>query len=89
MCFHVKSLTNYFYVKTKISPDFQVCVSVPLISTEICKYAHARFATISICSLLQCLIEKKNMKFVVIYGKDEVLRYDTGKHQKQSPIGVL
>ena len=29
------------------------------------------------------------MKFVVIYGKDEVLRYDTGKHQKQSPIGVL
>ena len=53
------------------------------------KLPDVRFATISICSLLQYLIEKKNMKFVVIYGKDEVLRYDTGKHQKQSPRGVL
>ena len=75
-------------MKTKILPDFQICIK-PLISTEMCKCAHVRFATISICSLLQYLIEKKNMKFVVIYGKDEILRYDTGKHQKQSPRGVL
>ena len=30
MCFHVKSLTYYFYMKTKILPNFQICISVPL-----------------------------------------------------------
>ena len=29
-CFNVKSSAYYFHVKTKISADFQICVSVPL-----------------------------------------------------------
>ena len=29
-CFNVKSSTYYFHVKTKISADFQTCISVPL-----------------------------------------------------------
>ena len=28
--FNVKSLTYYFYMKTKILTDFQICISVPL-----------------------------------------------------------
>ena len=32
MCFHVKSLTYYFYMKTKILPDFQICISLPLLA---------------------------------------------------------
>ena len=29
-CFNEKSSTHYFHVKTKILPDFQICISVPL-----------------------------------------------------------
>ena len=29
-CFNVKSSTYYFHVQTKISADFQTCISVPL-----------------------------------------------------------
>ena len=29
-CFHMKSLTYYFHMKTNILADFQICISVPL-----------------------------------------------------------
>ena len=29
-CFNLKSSTYYFHIKTKISADFQICISVPL-----------------------------------------------------------
>ena len=29
-CFNVKSSTNFFYIKTRISADFQIWISVPL-----------------------------------------------------------
>ena len=29
-CYNVKPMAYYFYVKTKISVDFQVCITVPL-----------------------------------------------------------
>ena len=31
-CFYVKSLRYYLHVKTNILADFQICISVPLIS---------------------------------------------------------
>ena len=33
-CCNAKPSANYFYVKTKISVDFQICISVPLKSQE-------------------------------------------------------
>ena len=32
MCFNTKSSTYYFHMKTKLLTDFQICISVPLIS---------------------------------------------------------
>ena len=34
-CFNVKPTTYYFHVKTKILVDFQICFSVPLISSYL------------------------------------------------------
>ena len=28
-CFNVRSSTYYFHIKTRILPDFQICISVP------------------------------------------------------------
>ena len=33
-CYNVRPLTCDFYVKTKISIDFQICISVPLSNSE-------------------------------------------------------
>ena len=35
ICFNVKSSTCYFQMKTKISADFQIYISVPLIEIPI------------------------------------------------------
>ena len=34
-CYNAKPLAYYFYVKTKISIDFQICISVPLNVSEL------------------------------------------------------
>ena len=41
VCFNVKSPTYYFYVRTKILADFQICISVPLKKTHVLFYRHA------------------------------------------------
>ena len=35
-CYDAKLLAYYFYMKTKISADFQICISVPL-RVQSCK----------------------------------------------------
>ena len=34
-CFNAKSLTYYFYMKTNILADFQICISIPLIYVSV------------------------------------------------------
>ena len=33
-CFTAKSSAHYFHMKTKILPDFRICISVPLILSD-------------------------------------------------------
>ena len=49
MCFHVKSLRNYFCMKTKILPDFQICISVPVYKDNISSFEELLKKDQSIC----------------------------------------
>ena len=46
--FNVKPSTNYFHTKTKILPDFQICISVPLSDVFLWRKCH--FQLKQLCS---------------------------------------